>query len=263
MDENKNEFVQNSQVAIKGTVNGIVGSMLYEVILTLFFSILITIIIGIKNPGVSSDELNIISNKFFDSFPISIIATCLASLCTLVVFVYLIGWNKIKKICKKAFTLKTLKYGINCALVIMLFSVIYNSSIMNVFNLGDTGNANQSNVIELIKENLFLGFLSVVVFAPIVEELTYRYCLFGGVRIKKRFLAYLVSGLVFMFMHALASFLTYGFSKDLLVEMIYLPPYLFSGLVLCYVYEKSNNLGSSFIAHLLNNLISFLAIVML
>lgn len=263
MEKNKTEFIESSQVAIKGTANGIVGSMLYELFLTLFFAVLATILIGIKNPGASSDELNMLSNKFFDSFPLSIITTCLSSIVTLGVFVYLIGWDKIKRICKNLFTLKVLKYGISCAVVLMLFSIIYNSSIISIFNLGDTGNANQENVITLIKENILLGFVAVVILAPIVEELTYRYCLFGGVYAKKRWLAYLTSGLVFMFMHSLSSFLTYGFSQELLLEMVYLPPYLFSGLALCYVYEKSGNLGSGFIAHLLNNLVSFLAIVML
>ena len=117
--------------------------------------------------------------------------------------------------------------------------------------------------MSLIKNNALLGFLSVCVFAPIVEEITYRYCVFGGVARKKKWLAYLVSGLIFALMHFISSVMEFGFGKELLMECIYIPPYLFSGLALCYLYDKSANLGSSIIAHFINNLISFLGIVFL
>ena len=55
-----------------------------------------------------------------------------------------------------------------------------------------------SNTTASLQNNAFFGFLSVVVFAPIVEELTYRYSLFGGVVRKKKWLAYVVSGVVFV-----------------------------------------------------------------
>jgi len=171
------------------------------------------------------------------------------------------NYQQLDEICKKAINSTTLKYGGIGVLCIIGFSIVYNSSIISIFNLGDSGNANQEGVVELIKSNAFLGFLSVVILAPIVEELTYRYCIFGATCKKKKWIGYLISSIVFMAMHSLSSFLSYGFSKQLLTEMLYLPPYLFSGLALCYLYDKTDNLGSSFIAHLLNNLISFLAIV--
>ena len=156
-----------------------------------------------------------------------------------------------------------MKYGFIGFLCIIGFSIIYNNAITDIFNLGDAGNSNQENVILMIKSNLFLGFLAVVILAPIAEELTYRYCLFGGVYRKNKKLAYFIAAFVFMFMHSVSSFLTYGFTKELLTEFLYLPPYLFSGVVLCYIYDKSDSLGSSALAHMLNNLLSFLAVVLL
>ena len=84
-----------------------------------------------------------------------------------------------------------------------------------------------------------------------------------GIAKKKKWIGYVISGIVFAFMHSVSSFIEFGLSKDLLIDLLYLPPYLFSGLALCYLYDKSDNLGSGFIAHMLNNLISFLGVICL
>ena len=146
----------------------------------------------------------------------------------------------------------------------MAFSVIYNNIVSSVLEIGDGGNANQANVIDLIKSNFLLGFLSVVILAPIVEELTYRYCMFGGLCMYRKWLAYVVAGIVFMAMHGVSSYVSAGgYNREFLLDMVYLPPYLFSGLVLAYVYDKTNNIGCSTVAHALNNLVSFLAVMCL
>ena len=261
--EEREGFVENSKVAFRGIANGIFGSFIYELIISIFISIMVTTTVASKNPGATEEELDILVNKTFDSFPFSLIISCLASAVVLGVFIAIIKFSKFKELCKKAISFKSLKYGFIGGLCIMGFSILYNSSIISIFNLEGSGNANQEGVVELIKSNLLLGFLSVVVLAPLVEELTYRYCLFGEFSKKKKWFGYLVAGIIFMIMHSISSFISYGFSKDLLVDFLYLPPYLFSGLALCYVYDKSNNLGSSFLAHMFNNLISFLGIVCL
>lgn len=261
--EEREGFVENSKVALKGVANGIFGSFVYELIISVIITLMVTINIENNNPGATEEQLKTLVNSAFDSFPFSLIISCLSSIAILSVFIAIIKFSKFKELCKKALSFKSLKYGFICGLCIMGFSILYNSSIVSIFNLEDAGNANQEGVIELIKDNLFLGFLSAVVLAPLVEELTYRYCLFGEVSKKKKWVGYLISGIAFMLMHSVSSFVSCGFSKELLVELLYLPPYLFSGLALCYVYDKSNNLGSSFFAHMFNNLISFLGIVCL
>lgn len=262
MKEEKEGFVENSRVALRGVANGIFGSFVYELLLTLFVSIVVTMVVTSKNPNLLQEEITAQTDKIFESFPFSLVISCLGSVIALVVFAFIIGCKKFIAIIKKLVNKETLKYGIIGALAIMGFSIFYNSAISSIFNIG-TGNANQENVVAFIKNNVFLGFLSVVIFAPIVEEMTYRYCLFGGVIRKKKWLAYVVSGVVFALMHCTSSVLEYGFTKELLVEFLYVPPYLFSGLALCYLYDKTSNLGASFIAHLLNNLVSFIGIVSL
>ncbi len=259
----KDAFIKDSRLSLLGVGNGIIGSLIYEIIISLFFSLIITSIVASGNPGATQEQLEGLVNEKFDSFPFSLIISILSYAVTIIVFIVILKWDRIKDILKKFINGKTLLYGFLTALCIMFFSAFYNSIIISVFDLDGNGNANQEGVIEMIKSGPLLAFLSVVILAPFVEELTYRYCLFGGLKSKSKLLAYLVSAFVFMFMHSLSSFLTIGeFNKELLMEMLYLPPYLFSGLALCFVYDKTENLGSSFIGHMLNNLVAFLGVIL-
>lgn len=257
-------LVKNSSIAIKGGLNGIFGSTIYSILLSLLLSIILTASIVSKNPGVSEEALQALVNEKYDSFPYSLIVSIIANVITFLLFVVIIGKEQIKIILKNIFTSKALKYGLITALCIVSVSIIYNSAITAIFNLDGGGNANQEGVTSLISKSPILGFISVVLLAPIVEELTYRYCLFGGISKNKKWLAYLVSGLVFMAMHSISSFSEAGgFNKAFVQELIYLPPYLFSGLALCYAYDKSGYLGSGISAHLFNNLLSFMMVVLL
>ena len=258
MEQEKEGFVEDSKVAFKGVINGVFGSFVYELLLVILVSLVVTAIITGQNPDLLEEEIT----SRVDKVSFSLVISCISSVITLVVFAFIIGVKKFGVIIKKLFNKETLKYGFFGALAIMGFSIFYNSVISSIFDIG-TGNANQENVVAFIKNNAFFGFLSVVVFAPIVEEITYRYCLFGGIARKKKWLAYIVSGGVFALMHCVSSVLEYGFTKELLVEFLYVPPYLFSGLALCYLYDETSNLGGSYIAHLLNNLVSFIGIVSL
>ena len=262
--EEREGFVKDSKVAVKGIVNGVFGSVIYEIIIVMLLSFVLTFIVSAKNPGASQSELQGLVDSAYNSFPYSILLSCLSSSVTLVAFVVIIKKDAFINLFKKAFNLKVLKSGLIAGVCLMGFSVVYNNLAMIIFDLESSGNANQEAVVTMVKSSVILGFLSVVVLAPVVEELTYRYCLFGEISKKNKLIAYLVSGIIFMAMHAIASYSQAGgLNKEFLIELIYLPPYLFSGLALCYVYDKTNNIGSSVVAHMLNNLVSFLAIVLL
>ena len=260
----KENFIKDSKLAIKGIANGILGSFVYELIIYFFVLIVVTNVVSSNNVIASDEQLNLLVEGVYSKYPLDIIVSCLSSVVVFLVFVYLLGFNKIKEIFKKAFNKKTLKWGLIIGISLVAISIIYNSIIIGLFDLQGTGNENQNNVVNMIGTSAILGCLSVVVLAPIVEELTFRYCMFGGLYSKNKKFAYMVSAFVFMLMHAIASFLgAEGFNLEFLKELLYLPPYLISGLLLCYAYDKSDNLGSSIIAHAFNNLVSFLSIVLL
>lgn len=257
----KVEFVENSQIAFKGTVNGIIGSYIYNIIIAVFFSIVANSIIVGQNTDMAQEELSILSeNYYINNF--SVLATCLASVATLVTSIIIMKFSRFKELCKKAINSKTILYGIVGFFAILLFQFVFNI-FHGLIGLDSSGNSNQDSVVSLILNNPFFGFILVVVLSPLVEEITYRYFLFGGLKKKKKWVAYVVSAFIFMFMHSISSFSEYGLSEELLKDFLYLPGYLTSGLILCCIYDKSENLGSSYIAHMLNNLLAFLGAILL
>lgn len=260
----KENFIKDSRLAMKGMINGIIGSFVYELVIYFFVLLVVTNIVRSNNVIVSEEQLNLLVNDVYAQYPLGIIVSCLSSLVVFGVFIYLLSFNKIKEIFKKAFNKNTIKWGMIIGVCLIGVSIIYNSIIVSIFDLDSAGNENQNSVINMIGTSNLLGFLSVVVLAPIVEELTFRYCMFGGLYTKNKKFAYIVSAAVFMFMHSIASLLgAGGFNLAFLQELLYLPPYLIAGLLLCYAYDKTDNLGSSMIAHAFNNLVSFLSIVLL
>ena len=175
-------------------------------------------------------------------------------------FVIMITPKKVWNILKNIFNSKAVKYALVGVVVIILFSFFYNSITISIFNLNEVGNENQVAVVDMITKTPFLAFFIIVILAPLVEEFAYRYSLFGGLLKKNKILAYIVSAFVFMAMHAILSLMSYS-GHELVKQLIALPPYAFSGLVLCYIYDKSGYLGSSILAHVLNNLIGYLLLL--
>ena len=117
------------------------------------------------------------------------------------------------------------------------------------------GNANQMEITERIFSSPVLAFFVMVLVAPVLEEITYRYFLYGGIAKYNRKVGIVLSGFIFMCVHATASFQT---DTNILRELLLLPPYMFSGMVLAYAYDKKENLLISTLIHVLNNLISFI-----
>ena len=97
-------------------------------------------------------------------------------------------------------------------------------------------------------------FLVSVVVGPMCEEITYRVGLYGALREKNKVIGFIVSGLVFAFMHIVFT------DTTLRAELTAFPIYLLISYFLNYAYEK-NGLACSYMAHMTLNLISFIAIM--
>ena len=119
-----------------------------------------------------------------------------------------------------------------------------------------TDSGNQTNVINMCRSWPALAFFYVVMFGPLLEELTYRLGLFTVLRKRNRILAYVVTVFVFAFMHIILNV----FSVNWLNELINLPLYIVPAFVLTALYENEG-IASSTYTHLLNNLISFIIIL--
>ena len=140
--------------------------------------------------------------------------------------------------------------GIFIGFLLLYIAMYFAQIILSV--LGVTGTSNNELLIRSLFTpdplNLGILFFLLVIVTPIVEEVIFRKVLFGFIEPKSNhIIAIVVSGLIFAFLHI---------QDGDYIQMI---PYTGMGLVLGYVYWKSNrNIYVSIGAHLLNNFVSWL-----
>lgn len=173
----------------------------------------------------------------------------------LLMFISLVGIN-FKELKEHFFKIKTTwKSFIIYAL--FGFIILYGVSFIidYLYDLYNIGISENQNTIEnyINYGNATLTFLAVVLLAPLVEEIIYRYSIFS--LIQNKVLAYIISTLFFALPHMLST------SGPALEWMLLAIPYLFSGLMLDLIFDSSKNIYASTMAHLLNNLVAFILIV--
>ena len=241
-EEKKNPFIKDSTMGILGCVNGI---LLYDLLWPYITIFLFQLILFNKYATIYDNHY----------YTLSLALMIVSSLFTLVAGILLAKPKNLLSAYKKpksgdtSFILKSLG-------VMFLFSYVYNFILLIAGVDIAGGNANQNNVIELIQNNKLLSFFSMVIMAPILEEITYRYFLFGTIANYNRKWAIVISGFIFMCVHGIASF-----TQDvdsIFRELLLLPPYMFSGMVLANAYNEKENLLVPTLIHSLNNLISFM-----
>lgn len=136
---------------------------------------------------------------------------------------------------------------------VALYGISYAINYLyDLYNIGVS--TNQNAIISYIEDgSAVLTFIAVVILAPLVEELVYRYAIFD--LCPKRILAYIISIAIFALPHMLSTSASIGEWLLLLI------PYLFSGFMLALVYDQSQNIYASISVHLLNNLLSYIMII--
>lgn len=176
--------------------------------------------------------------------------------------IYLIG---IFGIC---FTLKTyLKYflknflhiesyawGIIIGALMIGLSLGY-SYLLTKLNI-DT-NSNQVGVETMVNQYQILSFFVVVIFGPIYEEFIFRVAIFDLFHKFNKVTAYIVTILLFVLVHL--NFI--GNNINPIAELAAIPSYLICSISLTFLYDRFGY-SASLTAHILNNLVSYLLIVM-
>ncbi|WP_243458024.1 CPBP family intramembrane glutamic endopeptidase [Sporosarcina sp. Te-1] len=100
------------------------------------------------------------------------------------------------------------------------------------------GSENTALLGEIAKASPII-ILSIVVFAPLLEEIVFRRVVFGGIYLKTNFwIAGILSGVVFSLVHQEPQHL-----------LIYLAP----GLIFAFLYSHTGRIWTSMLAHLLMN----------
>lgn len=250
-EENRKEKLPISDVnnykAIALFLIGLIGLNIIYNIIYIIVSLFITL-----DPEINPDQFNSINGALQFS-------TYLIGLATILMIV---GIPTLKKVFERYKYSNVYLNGITMGLILLFAQSLY--SILSTFIFGSVdSNNNQQSLIALTQQSPILLFITTVIFAPIFEELVYRYSLFGVLRKKNRVLAYVVCLIVFGFIHFDYTCFSSGDFSLIKTELVNLPAYMISGGILCYAYEKNGSLISSITAHALNNLIAFIQIMIL
>lgn len=146
---------------------------------------------------------------------------------------------------------KNIIYLVFGGAILYLFSYLIN---LGLSKLGVSMSNNQISIENmLILGSKVITFFSVIIFAPLVEELIYRKSIYS--LSNNKVVYYIVSILAFSLPHMLST--TY----DLKTFILGLIPYLFSGFILSLIYDYTKNIYVSTLAHIINNLIAFIIII--
>lgn len=141
--------------------------------------------------------------------------------------------------------------------------LLYGSSVFFSWLVGllskTTSSQNQLSIEGMILNGYsIITFITIFLLAPIAEELVYRKAIFKFFENKKhRIIPILVSSLCFSIPHMLST------EESFIVWFFMFLSYLSCGIILALVYELSDqNIYYTILAHMLNNLIAFLLIVL-
>ena len=124
---------------------------------------------------------------------------------------------------------------------LMIISNILVSKITN-----STIPINEQKVREYIKLFPIYMCFSTIIYAPIVEEITFRKT-FRNI-IKNNYIFILISGILFGIAHL-------SFNGNILNNFLMIIPYILMGIDLSYIYYKSKNIFTTIIIHSMHNLI--------
>ena len=200
---------------------------------------------------VASIVASFVTESDFDLLMTNLVAY----LTVLLVISFLIGKQIIKFKPHFATLLPFVAGAVGC-LTLYLFSGFYGMIINSITTM--TENTNEATADTFITTFPYIAFFVIVLLGPICEELTYRLGLFSFLYRVKPWAAYLISIILFGFIHFNAKAFT---NTDILLnEFLNLPFYFFAGFLFCFMYHKWG-LAASLTAHVLNNLLTFLLVL--
>lgn len=138
---------------------------------------------------------------------------------------------------------------------LVLVSIFLGLIINAFFTAPEEINSNQQMADAVSKNYPIVSFILLGFVGPICEELTYRVGLYSFLRRINKYLAFVITCIVFAFIHIDFD------SGDMIAELWSIPTYLVSGLILTIAYEHRGP-ACSITAHALYNLTAFLAVLM-
>lgn len=234
---NKIDYLEGSRVLVFSYKKHIAFIINGLVMLSIVNAIITYILIGIYGKDYVSNSINALAIISFLSYAVLF-------LLNLLILNKDIG--RFTKIVLKEY--KNYFIGVMFGILLICTSILYSTVITN---LGFGENSNQDSATSIMLAYPKTSILILGIIGPLCEEFCYRVGLFGMLRRHNRIAAYIVTSLIFGFIH-----FSFDFSNTavLVNELINLPSYIIAGLILCYAYDKYG-FGASMCAHMFNNLI--------
>ena len=161
---------------------------------------------------------------------------------------------------KLLYKLKNWKHyliGLGFGVGIILFDIFYTTIVSSFYTF--SVNQNEQGIRSIVAVYPIASIFIFGIIGPVCEELTYRVGLFSAINKKNKIVAYIVTILVFGFIHFSFKF---DDPKKIIDELVCLPMYLASGFLLTFAYDKFG-FPCSTVAHITNNLWSVLGQIIL
>lgn len=118
---------------------------------------------------------------------------------------------------------------------------------------------NQQGLVEMFKSNLGIPIIILtIIFAPLIEELVFRKCIFTFTKNSPVIVRFLISSVAFTIVHAISSIGSFEAGYFFLLCV----PYFLDSMLLCAIYYfGKENVYMSFLAHLLNNVLALIFVL--
>lgn len=248
-EDKKNEVVQNSTPSFFSF-----PSRTIDISLTKSISLFLVGLIGLKFIGLFFQLISAASGNlyFINNYEASAAINFASYAILFGAFIIILNYDLekyFKSFKSKSIALDGIGFG--------FFLMIVSSAVTLLFRFFDTStgsNANEQGVDAITNIYPLLSLLIFGIVGPICEELTYRAGLFTAIKKYNRTVAYIATAVIFGLIHF--NFASIG-SASFVSELINIPSYIVSGLLLCYFYDYKG-LGVSTIAHITNNFIAVL-----
>jgi uncharacterized protein len=171
---------------------------------------------------------------------------------TMTFFLWLSKTTLLKNIFLSFFNITKLKKAL-VYFLILYGMLILAGIIYETLGIVLEDNTNQDTITQLTIAFPFLSIITFVFLGPIAEEITYRLGLFGLLHRYNRWIAFILTALVFGFIH-----FDYG-SSNYVNELLNMPLYILAGVVFAYIYEREG-FEVATLTHIINNGFSIMII---
>ncbi|MGN0316509.1 MAG: lysostaphin resistance A-like protein [Lachnospira sp.] len=163
--------------------------------------------------------------------------------------------EKLKKDCNEIFTYKDRLYrNLSLSLALGFLALFVQIVLAFAVSLIVPENTNQNISNQSLYTNLPATFILSVIFAPMVEEIVFKFIIFKSLLYKNKFWAYFVTCVLFGLLHCFNALL-----KGELNQMLLLVVYAVPVAIECYLYQKTENIYYNVFIHMLWNTISNMA----